>query len=251
MNMKKALVTGASGGIGLEMARILALKGYQVTGVARNLDKLDSEFKTFTGQGHQTLQADLSTPGGIAEIEKHCDGSYDVWVNNAGRGIYGDFLGSSIDDQEAMLVLNVNSLFRLSRAYLESAKPGSALINVASVLGFTSYSNACAYAATKGFVVNLCQGLWNEYRKKDILVQAFCPGPTSSSFHEVAGGNTRAIPSFMMQSCENVAEEFYAGLKSRVGPVVISGPTNRFWVVITRLLGPRFTALMQGSVSMN
>lgn len=245
--MKKALVTGANSGIGLEIARILAQNGYQITGVARNYERLENEFTTFQGEGHKCVSADLSTLEGIEIVRRLVSERFDVWVNNAGAGLYGDFHSKTYDQLQEMINLNINSLTALSYEYLKSARKGDALINVASVLAFTTFANATTYSGTKAYVVNFSQGLWADFRKKGILVQAFCPGATISDFHNRAGGDTKKMPKFIMQTSQQVAKEFYKSLVNRVGPVKVSGRLNRFFVLQSRILGPKLMAMIQGS----
>lgn len=249
--MKKALVTGANSGIGLEIAKQLASNGYSVTGVARNLEKLQKEFKNLEGENHQTFSADLSTKEGIEVAKSLLKEKYDVLVNNAGRGYYGTFHSNKIKDLNKMNVLNITALTELSYEYLKTAKKGDALINVASVLAFTSFADATVYAGTKAYVVNMSQGLWAEYAKKGILVQAFCPGATKSAFHDTAGGDTSQVPQFIFQTSKACAAEFMKGLKKRKGPVVISGRLNRIFAYFSRILGPKQMAKIQGSNSMS
>lgn len=249
--MKKALVTGANSGIGLEMARQLADNGYAVTGVARNLEKLNSEFKNLPGNDHKTVSADLSTPEGVEKTKKLLSDKYDVLVNNAGRGFYGPFHSNKIEDLNKMNALNITALTELSYEYLKTAVKGDALINVASLLAFTSFADATVYAGTKAYVVNMSQGLWAEYEKKGVLVQAFCPGATRSAFHEVAGGNTSEVPQFIFQTSEACAAEFMSALKKRKGPVVVSGRLNRVVTLVARIIGPKRMARIQGKNSMS
>jgi short-subunit dehydrogenase len=245
--MKKALVTGANGGIGYEMALILSKNGFTVTGVARNLEKLEFVFKDLEGSGHKCVQADLSASEGVETVAALVKDEYQVWVNNAGRGIYGDFNSKTPEDITNMLRLNIDALTSLSYEYLKTAKKGDSLINVASVLAFTSFANATAYSGTKAYVVNFCQGLWAEYRKKGVHVQAFCPGATHSDFHNRAGGDSNKMPTFIFQTSKQVAKEFWKGFKSKKGPVVVSGRLNRFFVFLSRVVGTKIMALIQGT----
>ena len=117
MNQKKALVTGASSGIGYVFANELAKDGYLVTCVARSEDKLKNLVRTL-GEGHQFIAADLSDPVQLGEIEQELsDTKYDLLVNNAGYAIYERFENSSIEDYENLMYLNMNALVRLSYAF--------------------------------------------------------------------------------------------------------------------------------------
>ena len=160
--MKTAFVTGASGGIGLTIAKALASE-YQVTTVARNLAKLEEQIHQFEGNGHSALNADLSAHEGIEKIKVHLeDNRYNVLINNAGVGLYGRFEERSLEEQLKMTVLNIDALVTLPYAFLGSAQRGDALVNIASVLGSTSFPGVAAYAGTKGFILRFSESLWYE-----------------------------------------------------------------------------------------
>jgi len=130
---KKALVTGASEGIGAVFARKLAKEGFVITGVARNEEKLQSLVREI-GTRHNYIVADLSTESGQKKVMSELSGAhhYDLLINNAGVGAVGKFLDIPLERQLRMLHLNCAAVVNLSHAFLKNSKSGDALINVSS-----------------------------------------------------------------------------------------------------------------------
>jgi uncharacterized protein len=159
------LITGGSDGIGLASAKLLATNGTRLTLVARREASLRDAVALLPGEGHDFLAADLSQPDGIGLVT-HRIGSrhYDVLVNNAGIGLYGNFAELPLDDQLGMMRLNMESLTALAHSYLRQARPGDALVNTASFLAYAPLPGAAAYSATKAFVAALSETLWWETR---------------------------------------------------------------------------------------
>ncbi|MBL4755540.1 MAG: SDR family NAD(P)-dependent oxidoreductase [Flavobacteriales bacterium] len=246
--MKRAIITGASGGIGLAIAQQLANKGYNLTLVARNQEKLQAIVQTLEGKEHQFITADLSDNGGIEQVAKHIRTTpYDVLINNAGAGVYGAFTELNLEAQMNLIKLNMDALVILSYSFLKKARSGDALINVGSVLGSTSYSGASTYAGTKGFVVRFSESLWNEYRKKGIYVCVFSPGLTSTHFHKAAGGDSSDFPAAIQQTADEVAKECISALNHRSKPHVVSGFMNRTMLLFYRLLPRKMIVKIMGS----
>jgi hypothetical protein len=233
----KVLITGASDGIGLKTARLFAAENYQVTLVARNKEKLESALHSMPGTGHQLIVADLSIKADVDALKEKIDQEkYDVFINNAGVGMYGHFTGMSLSEQVKMMNLNITALTALSYFYLGQARAGNALINIASFLGTTSYPGAAVYAATKAYVTNFSESLWWEYKRKGIYVLGFCPGATYTNFHNVSGGDKDSFPKFILQTAEEVAQELMQALKRRKKPKVISGGSNRVLLFVQKFM---------------
>ena len=248
--MKKVLITGASGGIGLETARRLASQSYQVTLVARNGDKLNKAVKNLDGTGHSILVADLTDKDDLQKVAHHLKTErYDVLINNAGAGIYGKFIEISLDEQLATMQLNMNALVTLSYAFLQNAEPGDALVNVGSVLAHSSLPGGSVYAATKSFVANFSESLWYEFKHKGVFVMGFNPGAAASDFHANAGGHTSDFPKFVMSSVEDVAEELAKALEKRRKPRVVQGWKNRFMLFGFKLLSRKAAINIMGQLS--
>ena len=235
--MQNGLITGASSGIGLAIAKQLAAEGVRLMLVARSVDRLKEIVTTLPGTNHQYLQADLSLQNDIDAFASHiAEHNYDVLINNAGAGLYGRFDSIDINQQVKMLTLNCNALVILSYAFLREAGAGCALVNIASVLGFSSFPGAAAYAGTKGFVLRFSESLYYEYRDRGIYVLALCPGVTATNFHHAAGSSDDDYPGIIIQTPEQVAKETLAALKKRKKPVVISGIMNRGMLLFQRFL---------------
>ncbi|MFO0615649.1 MAG: SDR family NAD(P)-dependent oxidoreductase [Polyangiaceae bacterium] len=244
---KRALVTGASEGIGLHIARRLAASGYTVTAVARSGAKLDA----LRGEiGGDSVVADLSTEEGQGAV---CDRvraeRYDVVVNNAGVGTVGSFSEVPIDKLVAMMHLNCDALVRISHAFLSGARSGDALVNVSSTLAYAPMPYLGLYSATKAFVTAFTETLWFEQRKRGVHVMGLHPGITSTGFQRNAGGRDEDLPKGLAQTPEEVAECCVRELERRRGPSVISGGKNAAFAAITRVL-PRRVVMTMMSRSM-
>jgi len=248
--MKKVLVTGASGGIGLETAKRLAAHGYRLTLVARNEDKLNKAAKSLSGVGHTVFAADLTNKEDLQKVANHLKTEkYGALINNAGAGIYGKFIEIPLDEQLATMQLNMNALVTLSYAFLQNAEPGDALVNVGSVLAHSSLPGGSVYAATKSFVANFSESLWYEFKKKGVFVMGFNPGAAASDFHSNAGGHVSDFPKFVMSSVEDVAEELVKALEKRRKPRVVQGWKNRFMLFGFKLLNRKSAVNIMGQLS--
>ena len=238
MNPKKALVTGASSGIGRVFARDLANDNYSVTGVARNAEKLTHLFEEL-GHGHRFIPADLTQPAQLAKIEKELsETKYDLLINNAGYAVYDYFENIALEQHENLMSLNMNALVRLSYVFFKTAAAGDALINVSSALSRLSYPGGAVYCGTKGFVTCFTESLWYEYKDKGVYVLALLPGVTLTDFHRVAfRGDPDKLPNRMAYPPEVVVSEALNVLKKRKHPSFLSGPRFRYLTsIVNRLL---------------
>lgn len=235
--MKRALVTGASEGIGRALSLRLAREGYEVTAVARNEARLDELLRELKGIGHQKIVADLSQASGVQritdELGRH---HYDLVVNNAGFGGLSPFAKQPVEKIREMLALNIQALVEISHAYVRTAKRGDTLVNVASTLSFLPMPAQNVYAATKAFVTSFSESLWYEMKSQGVHVVNLCPGSTASQFTERAGGDPSQIPAFAMQSAEAVVDTVWKSIVRRRGPTCISGWFNILAVLMTRIL---------------
>jgi len=251
----KALITGASSGIGRVFAEKLAAQGYTLTLLARReqqLQEVMSNLNHHDDQGeYRILVADLSKP---ADTERVCNDiaaeRYDLLINNPGAGIYTPFHDAAWKDIEANIQLNCMALTKLSYRYLETAKAGDALINVASIVSFTPYPPAAIYGATKAFVLSLSESLWHQYRARDIYVMALCPGATDTMFFEAAGIDRKARPARrFMQTPEAVVDTGLRALKKRRQPTVIPGWHNKLFHVAMRFMNRKALVKAVGKFS--
>jgi short-subunit dehydrogenase len=190
-----ALVTGASGGIGLEIARELAARGHDLALVARSADRLAAAAQAL-GQAHgvtcRVLPLDLSAPGAPERVRDWLAAEgvpVDVLVNNAGFGLHGAFAESDLGRELEMLQLNVVALTALSRLFVKPmvARRSGRILNVASTAAFVPGPFMAVYYASKAYVLSLSAALANELAGSGVSVTVLCPGATRTSFDAVAG----------------------------------------------------------------
>ncbi len=239
--MKKALVTGASSGIGRAFAMRLSAMGNAVTLVARHTDALEatlSELPKVAAAPHKILSADLATAEGRAAVMREItETKYDLLINNAGVGAGVGFAEIPLEEIEAMIELNCISLTSLSHSYLQNAVAGDALINVGSIVSFFPYPAFAAYSATKAFVLSLSESLWALYRSKGVHVMTVCPGPTDTNFFKAAG---ETEDTGAMQSPESVVDEAFRALaKKKI--FVVTGSKNKFFAFCAKYSPVRIT----------
>lgn len=220
--MKTALITGASNGIGLELARLFATDKINVILVARSKDKLSriaSDFEQQYGIKALPVSADLSRPGSShALFEKirennHMDVEY--LVNNAGFGICDTINDTNIEKTSAMLQLNMVSLAELTMLFLPvmKKKRSGRILNIGSTAGYVMpHGHEVAYAATKSFVVSFSEGLHFELKGTGVSCTHLSPGPTQSSFFDTAGAKSDARLRNMLMDTAEVAEKGYRAM---------------------------------------
>ena len=186
----KALVTGASSGIGRDMARELAERGYDLVLVARDTNKLEELKNELKGKNVEIISMDLS-------IEENCKQLYssikdvDILINNAGFGAFGEFIETDLDKELTMINTNITTLHILTKLYLKDMmkKNSGHILNVASIAGFMPGPLMDAYYASKAYVVRLTQGIREELKsaKSNVKLSLLCPGPVNTNFNNVAG----------------------------------------------------------------
>jgi uncharacterized protein len=183
-NMPTALVTGASSGIGLEIARVLA-DDHDIVLTARRADKLEA-LATEVG-GARVVAVDLSEPSAPAKLVAEV-AHVDVLVNNAGFGDYGPFAEADAARLDEMIELNVGALTRLTRAYLPGMldRGSGRVLNVASTASFQPGPLMAVYYATKAYVLSFTEAIAEETRGTGVTITALCPGPTASGFQAAA-----------------------------------------------------------------
>jgi len=228
-----ALVTGASGGIGLELARRLAGDGHDLALVARSegkLHEIGEQLEKAHGIAATVIAADLSEPNAAREIVdtlRAASIEIDTLVNNAGFALHGPFLDNDPRVQRNMLQVNVVALTQLTRLLLPPmvARGSGRILNVASTAAFAPGPLAAVYSATKSYVLSFSEALAEELRHSGVTVTALCPGPTRTGFSAAAGADATRLYRRQMSSAE-VARVGYEGLNSG-RRVVIVGPTNK------------------------
>jgi uncharacterized protein len=249
MSGTRVLITGGSDGLGLAAARELADSDTtSVTLVARNEEKLKEAIASLPGQGHEYLVADLMRRPDLESVAEHLSSHrYGVLINNAGAGLYGEFTALSLEDQLAMMSLNVEVVVVLSHHFLRQAKKGDALVNTASFLAYAPLPGAAVYSATKAFVAVLSETLWWECKRKGIYVLGFSPGVISTRFHALAGSSEATFPRALVQSPESAARELARALARRASPRAISGVGARLLVGLQRFVTRKAAINMLGN----
>lgn len=198
------LITGASSGIGATYADRFARRGQDLVLVARDRDRLEAlaaRLRQEYGIGVEVLQADLTQPGDLHEVDQRLreDSRIEVLVNNAGASLLGSFVDQATDDVERLIALNTTAPARLASAVAPRlARAGQgAIINIGSVVGLAPEFGATIYGATKAFVLFLSQGLSQELGPKGVYVQAVIPAATRTEIWARAGVDESALPPLM------------------------------------------------------
>lgn len=245
MTEKWAVVTGASSGIGLDIARQLAERGYHLVLVARSketLQKVQNELQR-SDLEVRIVALDLALPKSPESLVKQTDAWNivpEVLVNNAGIGTYGTFLDSSLADAQAMLDLNITALAQLSHLYGQRMQKvgGGYMLQIASVAAFQPLPSYAIYAATKSFVLSFSRSLNFELKAYGMSSTALCPGPTATSFFAKAHHTlSRSIERLMMKS-EDVARQGLEAMFARQ-ETHVSGFVNKISSNLPRLIpGP-------------
>jgi short-subunit dehydrogenase len=226
--MPTALITGASGGIGLELARIFAREGYGLVLVARSRGRLDEIAAELKPAPVQVIAKDLTLPGAPEEIQREVP-KIDVLVNNAGYGVYGPFVKNPLADEVGMLQLNMTALVVLTKLYLPGmvAARNGKILNVASTAAFQPGPFMALYYATKAFVLSFSEAIASELEGTGVTVTAFCPGPTATGFQERSNmENSRLMRRMKVMDARTVAEAGYRALMAGK-PVAIPGLLNK------------------------
>lgn len=239
-----ALVTGASSGIGLELARLFARDGYDLVLVARSYDRLTSvanELVKAYDIKVNCIAKDLSissTPDEIFQFIKKEMLGIDVLVNNAGFGWYGEFSRMELSDILGMIQVNITSLTHLTGLILQEMlrKNKGKILNVASTAAFQPGPLMTTYYASKAYVLSFTQALSEELKGSNITVTALCPGPTSTNFGKRAGfKNEKILRGILSMDSNEVALIGYRGLMKGKA-LVIPGKLNWVGTQLVRLL---------------
>ncbi len=250
----RALVTGASSGIGAAFAERLARDEYDVVLIARDrerLDKLAARLRRRYGIEAEVLPADLTRDGDLAVVENRIagDSSLEMLVNNAGFGTAGSFVRLDLDREEEQIRLNVVALVRLTRAALPGmiARRRGAIVNVSSMAAFQPGPFNATYCATKAYVNSFTEALHEELRGTNVRVQALCPGFTRTEFQKRAGIDTSHLPEFVWMSPESVVDASLEGLRTS-DVVLVPGIANRAVAALATSVPRSVTRRLAGKV---
>lgn len=219
--MATALITGASNGIGLELAKIHARKGDHLVLVARSktrLDELKAELEKTYGVHVYTIGKDLSEPNSAAEVYEETRAqniTVDYLINNAGFGDFGMFVSTDRDKEHRMIQLNNDTLVYMTKLYLKDmvARRSGRVMNVASTAAFQSGPTMAVYYATKAFVLSFSEAIDNEVREFGVTVTTLCPGATESGFQQAAAMEESAlVKGKKLPTAQDVAEYGYRAM---------------------------------------
>lgn len=250
-NKTTALITGASSGIGLELAKLFAADGHSLVLSARRGDtlrQLADELSKKHGVSVEVIPMDLAVPGAAQKLVDEINQrklQIDVLVNNAGFGTNGNFAQTDLVQWQQMMQLNMTTLTELTYLLLPGmrARKSGRILNVSSVAGLQSCPNFAVYAATKAYVLWLSEALREELAGEGITVTVVCPGATATDFHRVAG-NEGSFFTKIMDSAEDVAQAAYKATMSGRG-TLITGWLNKPLPFLLRLI-PRLWAVKVG-----
>ena len=240
--MKTALITGASSGIGYELAKIHAAKGGNLVLVARNISKLDElklELETQFKVSVYTIGKDLSVVDAALEVYNETSEKgiqIDYLINNAGFGDFGMFSDTEWDKEYQMINLNITALTQFTKLYLKDMlkRKSGKIMNVASTAAFVPGPTMAVYCATKPYVLSFSEAVDNEVREFGVSITALCPGATQSGFIAAASAEESALfKGKKLPSSKEVAVFGYdAMIKGKA--VVIHGLPNKILAFIVR-----------------
>jgi uncharacterized protein len=239
------VVTGASAGIGVALARVFARHGHALALVARRRDRLEAVADEIAKSGAPrpiVIPADLTRPDlarHLGQVLTAVGAEPQYIVNNAGFGLVGHAVHRDRAEQLAMIDLNARVLTELSLAFVDSlARHKGGILNVGSMAGFLPGPGMAVYYASKAYVLSFSEALHSELKSQGIKVAVLCPGPVPTEFAERAGIKGGMAPGFMTKSAEYVAEAGYRGLMGG-HRTIVPGTVNRLITVIIRFIPRR------------
>jgi short-subunit dehydrogenase len=250
---KYALVTGASSGIGYELAKLFAEDGKNIVVVARNqdrLEKLKTEIEKKSGAKVIVLVKDLSKPNAPQEIFSELEKkniNVDVLVNNAGFPVHGKFAETDLKEELDMIQVNITSLTHFTKLFVKKMVENKSgwILNVSSTAGFAPFPLFSIYAATKAYVLSFSEAIANELQGTGVSVTCLCPGVTDTRFWETGGaGEARSARMMKKMDAARVARVGYMALKKQ-RVTVVAGLLNSFLMSSYRL-APRKLATRIG-----
>ncbi|MBU1587609.1 MAG: SDR family NAD(P)-dependent oxidoreductase [Actinobacteria bacterium] len=242
---QRSLVTGASAGLGVEFARVLAARGSDLVLAARRTDRLE-ELAASLPVNVQVVTIDLSLPEAGKRLFDAA-GPVDLLVNNAGFGTHGALVDEAPERLAQEVALNVAAVVDATRAFLPAmiANGFGGIVNVASTSAFQPIPGMAVYGASKAFVMSFTEAVWAEARRHGVKVTALAPGATATEFFDVVGTTQAAVG--RQQTAQQVIATAMRALDRRsTPPHVVSGAANAFAAWGTRLVPKRLLAPMAG-----
>jgi short-subunit dehydrogenase len=230
-----ALVTGASSGIGYELAKLLAQNGHHLILVSRSKEELNIIAQSFTSQyGIKAipLVKDLFEPNAAEELYNEVKAlglHVDILVNDAAQGVYGKFAETDLQSELDIIQLNISSLVVLTKLFLKDmlAANGGKILQLASVVGKIASPLMAVYAGTKAFVYNFTQSVINELKDTNVTMTALLPGATDTDFFNKAGAeDASVVQEGKLANPADVAKDGYDALMSGDSKI-ISGMKNK------------------------
>jgi short-subunit dehydrogenase len=250
---QRALVTGASGGIGAAIAKELAKLGVDLVLTARRLDALQAVAAECKGVRVELIAADLGQADSARRLwdKASANGPIEILVNNAGVGYFRRFEEVSWSRDAELVQLNMTSLVALARYFVDSRRGmtgSSNMLNIASTGAYQSVPNMALYASSKAFVRNFSEALHDEHHDSPLSVTCVCPGGTSTDFHATSGGGDYSwLANVSMKSPEYVARAAVAAML-RGERTVIPGLFNQLTCFSVRFFSRRFASRVASQV---
>jgi short-subunit dehydrogenase len=236
------LITGASAGIGTELARVFAQHGHALVLVARREDRLTAlaDEIAATGRPRPTVLAlDLEQRDAVSRVAAELSSrglEPEIVVNNAGFGLAGPAADLDRAEQLGMIDLNIRALTELSLAFVDSlARHHGGILNVASVAAFLPGPGMAVYYASKAYVLSFSEALHRELKRRGVRVTALCPGPVPTEFQARSGMRSEGAQAILTVGPDRVAQIGYDAFM-RGQRVVVAGFLNRVAVILLRLM---------------
>lgn len=241
--MKYTLITGASSGIGLNLAYIFAQNNHNLILVARSKEKLfllKEKLELLYKIDIKTIPLDISGEVGALSLYKiisQKELEVDILINNAGTGYHGKFLGKNIQDDLDLINLNIITPTILTKLFLKDMlKIGRGKIfNIASTASFQSGPLMSVYYGTKSYLLNFSEGIAEELRKSNIKIITLCPGPTKTSFEKMDKIEKKLFKNFHIAKPEDVAKYLYKNIDTKKD-ILIHGNLNKLIIFLTKFI---------------
>ena len=244
------LISGATSGIGFELAKLYAKNGYNLILVSRKLDSLNESkeelLKINENIDIKIYSYDLSKIENTYELYnsiKNDNLNVNILINNAGFGDSGEFIEADINKLNKLVDLNIKSLMNMCHLFIKDMKENKSgeVLNVASVAAYLAGPYMSVYYASKAFVLNFTVGIYHELKKYGIKVHALCPGPTKTKFIEVCESNNKKAFDDASMSPSKVAKVCYKKMK-RNKLIINTGFLSKFTAFFTRFMSRKFAA---------